>query len=216
MKSLEYEQFMIRADGLQQEVKDARDEGRKYQALAERRQLEKVELEALVRDKQEEIDRLDDELFKLKELAKRHRDEEIANSRVIDVLNQELDELRRREFGSCIKRNSINLTSEQNSKLVVELEHELKKAKYTIRELKEQSEELRAELLTTRLEEGRSLLKEGQATSLADEMGSLTEDQLRTALKEQQDVNAKLRSYIDGILLNILEKSPNLLEVKPK
>ena len=40
--------------------------------------------------------------------------------------------------------------------------------------------------------------------------------QMRKALKDQQDVNLHLRSYIDNVLMNIMEKHPELLEIRSK
>jgi len=49
-------------------------------------------------------------------------------------------------------------------------------------------------------------------------MGYFVDDfncfQMKTALKDQQEVNDQLRAYIDNILLNIVENHPELLEVK--
>jgi Rab11 family-interacting protein 3/4 len=208
-KSYECEQYINRIYSLQQELLESRDESRKYQVAIEKIKYDKNELEEVVNQKGEEILALQEEVTKLKEFTRRHRDEEIANERVIDVLNQELDEMRRVESW---RRSSAQDLREM--RIVNELDEELQKLKAENRGLREANEELQAQLLNSRLEEGRSLLREGQPASLAHELDDLTLEQLRKAIREQKDVNTKLRAYIDGILLSIVENYPQLLEVK--
>ncbi len=38
--------------------------------------------------------------------------------------------------------------------------------------------------------------------------------QMRTTLRDQKEVNVQLRHYIDNILMNIMEKYPEILEVR--
>lgn len=79
--------------------------------------------------------------------------------------------------------------------------------------LKETNEELQAQLLQAQLEEGKSLIQDGNKSySLADEMGDIDVHKLMSALKEQQEDNARLRKYIDDILLKIVENNPEILD----
>ncbi|RZF35890.1 hypothetical protein LSTR_LSTR013171 [Laodelphax striatellus] len=92
--------------------------------------------------------------------------------------------------------------------------------------LQEAHEELQALVITKSVEEGRNLLTNAGPNSLAaelqfeamsqDDLGERAHDdhKIRTALKEAQEVNAQLRSYIDGILLLIVDNCPRLLEIK--
>lgn len=148
-KSFEVEQYINRVYALQQELLESRDETRKQVALLEKSVNCRLELEEAISLKTEEIEQLKEEIAKLKEGSRRHRDEATANARVIDVLNQELDELRRANltgsrFGS---RTSVD----NNNLLIAEMDFELKSLKSQVRDLKETNEELTAQLLTTRL-----------------------------------------------------------------
>jgi len=93
------------------------------------------------------------------------------------------------------------------------LEESLSKLKDENRQLKERNEELQAQLLNIQLEEGRCLIQEGNKSySLADELGEIDVHKLMEALKEQQDDNARLRKYIDNMLLKVVDTIPELLE----
>lgn len=93
------------------------------------------------------------------------------------------------------------------------LEMSLMRVREENKRLKENNEELQAQLLNFQLEEGRSLVREGDKTySLADELGDIDVQRLMKALKEQQDDNARLRKYIDEILLRIVESNPEILD----
>jgi len=116
---------------------------------------------------------------------------------------------------------------------VVELESEIKSLKASNQKLTEANEEMQAQILNRGLEEGKAVLYNHdtakanlESMSIARELEGLSDSQMsygsisdelfqvRQALKEQQDVNEGLRGYIDGILMNIMEKYPELLEVR--
>jgi hypothetical protein len=101
------------------------------------------------------------------------------------------------------------------------MESEIKSLKESNQKLTEANEEMHAQILNRGLEEGKAVLYSHdtakanlESMSIARELEGLSDSQVRQALKEQQDVNEGLRGYIDGILMNIMEKYPELLEVR--
>ena len=93
------------------------------------------------------------------------------------------------------------------------LEANLDKLRADNQRLKDTNEDLQAQLLNFQLEEGRSLIQDGNKSySLADELGDIDVHKLMEALKDQQKVNARLKRYIDEILLKIVENNPEILD----
>jgi len=120
--------------------------------------------------------------------------------------------------GSMRRHDSTDSDYGEIKSRLFEYENEIKQLKKENAILQETNEELNAQILNHGLEEGRHLLTLNSGSilenSLAAELEAMSQDQIKSALKEQKEVNEQLRAYIDNILLNIVEHYPQLLEVK--
>lgn len=239
-KAQELQNYVNQILSLQEELFKAKEESRRQQETIDRLQRNMEELQENLRDKQAEVETLNEAIAKQKDLNRRQEVDCNSKTKLIYELNQELVMARQVRVS---EHNEVDNQRRQANKQSIlnhsEYEEQLKMLKQENRALKEANEELKEEMLNNHLMEGKSLLREGEAvSSLANEINDLNIEQvcvyilvfddhhhshvsflfppqqLKTTLKEQQDVNAKLRSYIDGILLNIVENYPQLLEVK--
>lgn len=216
-KNQEIEQYASRLYNLQQDYLQLKEEAKQLKAHIEKLKQEKFYLQEQLTESSSELANLQEEHKKFKELAYREREEHIhektATARLLQELNQELEELRRyrQDIESSHSPILLELPSSYH-----EIEKELRRLKEENSALREANEELQAQILSSGIKQGQCLLRQEAATSLAEELENLSKDEVMTALREQQEVNAKLRAYIDGILLNIMENYPQLLEVKHK
>ncbi|XP_044044929.1 rab11 family-interacting protein 4B isoform X1 [Siniperca chuatsi] len=81
--------------------------------------------------------------------------------------------------------------------------------------LREQNDELNGQILSLSLHEAKTLFAtQTKAQSLAAEIDNASRDQLMEALKEQEEINLRLRQYMDKIILSILDHNPSILEIK--
>ncbi|XP_035516462.1 rab11 family-interacting protein 4B isoform X3 [Morone saxatilis] len=81
--------------------------------------------------------------------------------------------------------------------------------------LREQNDELNGQILSLSLYEAKTLFAtQTKAQSLAAEIDNASRDQLMEALKEQEEINIRLRQYMDKIILSILDHNPSILEIK--
>jgi len=228
-KHLELENFTIRCEQKESELKQIRDELTRCQQNLERERMERrrieqqlIECETNLQTMQSQYDHSEQELKK-----ERGAHDQILKEvgREMESLRLQYDELTKRNRDILSNPNQYNIgngfaSSEQPSRMI-ELEAELKRLKQENAELRESQEELQMTVLNRGFEEGCQLLNgisdtKQFGTSLAAEFEALGQDDIKRLLREQQDVNGQLRSYIDGILLNIVENYPQLLEVKRK
>lgn len=217
-RSLDLETYNLKLRTLETENAELREEIFRSRALADRLKQEKAVIQDQLAECEYVLATTREEQRKLQELAKRERDglmqERAGNARIVEELTSELQALRR--FKTDLEyhqRANGHVTMEPPSRLR-DLEEQIRLLKEENRSIRDANEELQAQLLNSSIAEGRSLLHYGEGTSLAAEFEAMSKDEVMEALREQRDVNKKLRAYIDGILLNILDSYPSILEVK--
>uniref|UniRef100_A0A8C6TDQ0 RAB11 family interacting protein 4 (class II) b n=1 Tax=Neogobius melanostomus TaxID=47308 RepID=A0A8C6TDQ0_9GOBI len=192
----------------------------------------KSQSEKLDEEKQRMTDKLEDTSLRLKDemdLYKKMMDklrqnrqqfqkEKEAMQELIEDLRRELEHLQFFKLETERPgrgRSSSSSLSDFTRTREVELEHEVKRLKQENQKLKEQNEDLNGQILSLSLHEAKNLFAtQTKAQSLAAEIDNATRDQLMEALKEQEEINLRLRQYMDKIILSILDHNPSILEIK--
>eukprot|EP00092_Neocalanus_flemingeri_P097721 GFUD01124587.1.p1 GENE.GFUD01124587.1~~GFUD01124587.1.p1 ORF type:complete len:360 (+),score=158.63 GFUD01124587.1:182-1261(+) len=224
MKNLEIENYTIRLQNMERENMLLVTEVTSLKQQVERIRIEKDEIgenlghtQALLLREQEQHMMLQES--KVNEEAERSK-EKLANSQIVQEKIEEIRDLRQsiaeqNNAEPCKHVESGMEVPDEISAHVREKETEIRAVRRENQKLTENNEELQAQLLNRQVREGRSLLA-GPQGSLAADMGTMTDEQLRKSLSEQKDINLHLQTYIDSVLLNIMERYPELLEIRNK
>ncbi|KAL1005956.1 hypothetical protein UPYG_G00066120 [Umbra pygmaea] len=193
----------------------------------------KSQTEKLDEEKQRMTDKLEDTSLRLKDEMDlyrkmmdklRHNRQEFQKEReamqeLIEDLRRELEHLQLFKLETEKPgrgRSSTSSLTEFNTKTrEMELEHEVKRLKQENQKLREQNDDLNGQILSLSLYEAKNLFAtQTKAQSLAAEIDNASRDDLMEALKEQEEINFRLRQYMDKIILSILDHNPSILEIK--
>jgi Rab11 family-interacting protein 3/4 len=150
---------------------------------------------------------IEEQLAKTRQQLKQERDkwagekeenqqEMVAMNHVIQHLRNELEEKK------TTKKRNATTTSDMRLGEILKLKQEIKS-------LTEERDNLSSQLLR----QGQLLVAE-TPQSLADELKDAPKADIMKALKDQEDLNVRLKAYIEGLLVTILNSHPELLEVK--
>ncbi|KAM6972768.1 rab11 family-interacting protein 4A-like isoform 2-T2 [Aplochiton taeniatus] len=194
----------------------------------------KSQTERLDEEKQRMTDKLEDTSLRLKDEMDLYRKmmdklrqnrhtfqkEKEAMGELIEDLRRELEHLQLYKLeterpGGRGRSSSSGLADFNTRTREMELEHEVKRLKQENQKLREQNDDLNGQILSLSLYEAKNLFAtQTKAQSLAAEIDNASRDQLMEALKEQEEINYRLRQYMDKIILNILDHNPSILEIK--
>ncbi|KAM8947665.1 rab11 family-interacting protein 4 isoform 2-T2 [Pelodytes ibericus] len=167
----------------------------------------------------DEMDLYKKMMDKLKQNRLHFQKEREATQELIEDLRKELEHLQIYRLDCERNGRGRNLSSglyEYNAKTrEVELENEIRRLKLDNQKLRDQNDDLNGQILSLSLYEAKNLFStQTKAQSLAAEIDSASRDELMEALKEQEEINYRLRQYMDKIILAILDHDPSILEIK--
>lgn len=167
----------------------------------------------------DEIDLYKKMMDKLRQNRLKFQQEREATQELIEDLRKELEHLQIYRL-DCERsgrgRGSSSGLYEFNAKTrESELEQEIRRLKQDNQKLRDQNDDLSGQILSLSLYEAKNLFStQTKAQSLAAEIDSASKDELMEALKEQEEINLRLRQYMDKIILAILDHNPSILEIK--
>ncbi|XP_036446055.1 rab11 family-interacting protein 4A [Colossoma macropomum] len=190
----------------------------------------KSQTEKLDQEKQRMTDKLEDTSLRLKDEMDLYRKmmdklwqnrhefqkEREAMQELIEDLRRELEHLQLFKLETERPGRGRNSSAEFNARTrEIELEHEVKRLRQENHKLRDQNDDLNAQILSLSLYEAKNLFAcHTKAQSLAAEIDNASRDELVEALKEQEEINFRLRQYMDKIILAILDHNPSILEIK--
>ncbi|KAL1518092.1 hypothetical protein ABEB36_001768 [Hypothenemus hampei] len=209
-KQLLLENASIRLQNSESECEKLREEINRQRTKLEKLEKQRDDFSNQVQDLTVELNDVREEVKQQKDRENRLHKTNESQTQLLEDLSKEIERLRQEN------RTPALPTTNADTLRLEELHEEMSKLRAENTSLLEAKEELEASLLHAGLETGRLLTNDG-GNSLAHELDIMSQDeifQVQKALKEQQEVNRQLRAYIEGILLNIVENHPQLLEVK--
>ncbi|XP_018571507.2 rab11 family-interacting protein 4 isoform X2 [Anoplophora glabripennis] len=203
-KQLQLENASIRLQSSETECSSLKEEIARQRTRIDKFETQRQEMMDQIQDLTNDLNRSKEEMKTFKEQENRLKRDYDIQTHLLDELSKEVERLRMET-----RTPALPTTSPETLRLE-ELHEEMSALRAENSHLQEVNEELQASLLHAGLETGR-MLTTGE-NNLAAELDIMSQDE--KALKEQQEVNRQLRTYIEGILLNIVENHPQLLEVK--
>uniref|UniRef100_A0A8B9HNF5 RAB11 family interacting protein 4 (class II) a n=1 Tax=Astyanax mexicanus TaxID=7994 RepID=A0A8B9HNF5_ASTMX len=190
----------------------------------------KSQTEKLDQEKQRMTDKLEDTSLRLKDEMDLYRKmmdklwqnrhefqkEREAMQELIEDLRRELEHLQLFKLETERPGRGRTSSAEFNARTrEIELEHEVKRLRQENHKLRDQNDDLNGQILSLSLYEAKNLFAcHTKAQSLAAEIDNASRDELVDALKEQEEINFRLRQYMDKIILAILDHNPSILEIK--